>query len=179
MKPLTIEELKALNVGDWVWIEFRIECMKKERKCYVQIPNDNEAIMEWNFTPLKYSDYGNTWIAYKNKEIAECKGELVEFPRVRLLAEEGDDKLFDIEWIGKDDGEIRSCWCFSEKQVRKKLEELQEKEENISTPTTDKIPSWICEVCGAPVPSGFYRCEECEESEETKKKLRLKGINQC
>lgn len=54
-------------------------------------------------------------------------GHLVEFPRVRLLAEEGYDKLFSVEWLDKESGDIRSCFCLSEKILKQTLKELQEK----------------------------------------------------
>ena len=93
MKPLTIEELKALEVGDWVWAD-----LKEIYPCYVgrvqtgyfKIAMHYEdltfQITElWLYTEdfimqLKYSDYGTKWLAYKNKEQAESKGEIVELP---------------------------------------------------------------------------------------------------
>lgn len=71
MKPLTLEELKSLRECDWVWVEIfdeiyaihhrnkygQIEYLDEERICFFE----DEA--EWN-----YSDYGKTWLAYKNKE---------------------------------------------------------------------------------------------------------------
>lgn len=80
MKPLTIEELKALEVGDWVWVELihRLEDVDKftegqyfqihygginSIQCY-KLGGSNELL-------LLFSDYGTKWIAYKNKEQAE------------------------------------------------------------------------------------------------------------
>lgn len=72
MKPLTIEELKALPVGDWVWIKHG-EVESYFRK---DVLADNQFA-----TPhFMYSDYGTKWIAYKNKEQAETNGEWVELP---------------------------------------------------------------------------------------------------
>lgn len=72
MKPLTIEELKALKVGDWVWV------VNKERddgfSRYAQQLYKND------FDGYHLADYGTKWLAYKNKEMAECKGEIVELP---------------------------------------------------------------------------------------------------
>lgn len=74
MKPLTIEEVKALEVGDWVWVEYdeyRIE------GCYVRIcaVNDKQLITSHTLQANAYnfSDYGTTWVAYKNKEQAEAE----------------------------------------------------------------------------------------------------------
>ncbi|MDE6966577.1 MAG: hypothetical protein K2O94_06330 [Clostridiales bacterium] len=78
MKPLTIEELKSLEVGDWVWIETPQHTDGQylqvhyggvnSIQCY-KVKNENELL-------LLYSDYGKTWLAYKNKEQAEAKGEI-------------------------------------------------------------------------------------------------------
>lgn len=76
MKPLTIEQLKALEVGDWVW------CVdtKTGASSYVQKDSkikDYFCIVTLN---LCYYNYGTKWLAYKNKEQAEAKGEIVELP---------------------------------------------------------------------------------------------------
>lgn len=82
MKPLTIEELKTLEVLDWMWIKILIptKSCKGEDK-YVQIQSNVEngigtydIFSDW----LTYEDYGKTWLAYKNKEQAEAKGEIVD-----------------------------------------------------------------------------------------------------
>lgn len=78
MKPLSIEEIKQLKCGDWVWV------VGIERKFneYGQIKcNSQEKWVGGTFEYL-YFNYGKTWLAYRNKEQAECKGELVEFPRI-------------------------------------------------------------------------------------------------
>ena len=76
MKPLTIEELKALPVGEWIWgIDLRCEefyYMLKVNKL-----NDEEYEESFFIAPdgdeYDFSDYGTRWIAYKNKEHAEGK----------------------------------------------------------------------------------------------------------
>lgn len=79
MKPLSIEELKALEVGDWVWIVREGYAIGTYYKKFCNDKNE--------FTPLGlfdarlfYSHYGKKWIAYKNKEQAEATGEIVELP---------------------------------------------------------------------------------------------------
>ncbi|MCH5315456.1 MAG: hypothetical protein J1E81_06050 [Eubacterium sp.] len=72
MKPLTIEELKALPVGDWVWIKHG------EVESYFR--KDVLADDQFATPRFMYSDYGTKWLAYKNKEFAESKGEIVELP---------------------------------------------------------------------------------------------------
>lgn len=84
MKPLTIEQLKALEVGDWVWLIDKIG----DTKSYWSISeNTNEYLLVYqecySFGNLNYSDYGKTWLAYKHKEAAEAKGEIVELPCIR------------------------------------------------------------------------------------------------
>lgn len=70
MKPLTIEQLKALEVGDWVWV------VDKGARSSAYFKIIDTALMFdiisidtslW----LNYSNYGKTWLAYKNKEQAE------------------------------------------------------------------------------------------------------------
>lgn len=71
---LTVEELKALKIGDWVYI------VNKEYgfSTYERKPisaNDRYFITcreckRWGYS---YSDYGKKWIAYKNKEQAELE----------------------------------------------------------------------------------------------------------
>lgn len=77
-KPLTIDELKALDVGDWVWIDYTAGGQRFYAKKYAK----SDDVLDITETPceLPYSDYGKTWLAYKNKEQAECKGEIVELP---------------------------------------------------------------------------------------------------
>lgn len=87
-KPLTIDELKALPVGDWVWIKsllewddyyktgryVEIDCIDEDNLCFVADCRDWE-----------YRDYGKTWLAYKNKEQAEAKGEYLELPCIAMI----------------------------------------------------------------------------------------------
>lgn len=82
MKPLTIEQLKKLEVGDWVWIV----SLEKNVGVYSKIEEYIDPITMRQFTQLKglrglsYDNYGKKWLAYKNKEQAEAKGEIVELP---------------------------------------------------------------------------------------------------
>lgn len=81
MKPLTIEELKALEVGDWVYIVDK-ECplytgyykIHGFAKTHVHF---NQNVGRW---VLPEALYDKVWLAYKNKEQAEAKGEIVELP---------------------------------------------------------------------------------------------------
>ncbi|MDE6399132.1 MAG: hypothetical protein K2L51_07410, partial [Clostridiales bacterium] len=78
MKPLTIEQLKSLEVGDWVWIVDELSNIKG----YAQV-EASKAIGDKGFIiPTKrsygfgyYDTYGTKWLAYKNKEQAEISHE--------------------------------------------------------------------------------------------------------
>lgn len=78
-KPLTIDELKALEVGDWVWVE-----SNTYGKTYAVVDDTDKDGLLLNaislFGWLAYADYGTNWLAYKNKEQAEIKGEIGELP---------------------------------------------------------------------------------------------------
>lgn len=57
-KPLTIEELKSLKVGDWVWVTYLTD-------------GSGEYVKKIDSFILRH--YEETWLAYKNKEMAESK----------------------------------------------------------------------------------------------------------
>lgn len=73
-KPLTIDELKALQVGDWVWLvdigenvttqEYRTIKNKDINGLYLQ------DVCFSGFRP--YASLGKDWLVYKNKEEAEA-----------------------------------------------------------------------------------------------------------
>ena len=74
MKPLKIDELKALQVGDWVWVTGLCE---EYKNTYVHIVGMEYEYFVANYSGIynsfSYSDYGTKWLAYKNKEEAESK----------------------------------------------------------------------------------------------------------
>lgn len=78
-KPLTIDELKALKVGDWVWVKDTLE-----EKYWRVYSNEGGRLIilasDCITDSFLYSDYGTKWLAYKNKEQAEANGEIVELP---------------------------------------------------------------------------------------------------
>lgn len=82
MKPLTIEELKSLEVGDWVWIE-----LQYETGFYALVERRENDYIEFNSAKrrgfIAWYNYGTKWLAFKNKEQAEAKGEIVELPCLR------------------------------------------------------------------------------------------------
>lgn len=72
MKPLTIEHLKSLDIGDWVWV------ITEHYSRYVWIFNTEGECLHYQYSDienrvltLSYYDYGTKWMAYKNKEQAE------------------------------------------------------------------------------------------------------------
>lgn len=79
MKALTIEEIMQIKTGDVVYI---INLMFKNVKGYYKFINiiDNEIEFKGIDSKLtcNFATYGKTWVAYKNKEQADGKGELVE-----------------------------------------------------------------------------------------------------
>lgn len=87
MKPLTIEQLKALEAGDWVWI---VNLEHNTPIGYVKLyligsygivgrKEDGHLFqLEFGLGDGDLFGYGTNWLAYKNKEQAEAKGEILE-----------------------------------------------------------------------------------------------------
>lgn len=71
MKPLTIEELKALEVGYWVWIVdtafSRREYAQVERSKSIGDKGFIMPISKMSYGFGYYDTYGTNWVAYKNK----------------------------------------------------------------------------------------------------------------
>lgn len=94
MKPLTIKELKALAEGDWVyvidkkWLDEYKKVLNQDATCIVFEEGnvDTQDDFDWD-------SYGTRWVAYKNKEQAEAKGEIVE-----LKYEKG-SRVFFVSWV--------------------------------------------------------------------------------
>lgn len=101
MKALTIEEIKQLEKDDWLYL-IRTEPYDKREKYYkINRKNQNSLVFycgSGNEIAFSYEDYGKTWLAYKNKEQAECKGVLKS-----LICDIG-DKVYIVKKI---------CDCFS------------------------------------------------------------------
>ena len=97
MKPLTIDELNALQVGDWVWVVD--EDFKDGRYREITIQNEIEPTLFYVSSysnPAKvynYSDYGKTWLAYKNKEQTEAKGDLYQTAFELILQDVYENRL--------------------------------------------------------------------------------------
>lgn len=81
MKPLTIEQLKALEIGDWVWItDVNSNLGDYARKSVRFDENEFQYETIETYDAYDYSDYGTKWLAYKNKEQAEANHDIVELP---------------------------------------------------------------------------------------------------
>lgn len=91
MKSLTIEELKALEVGDYVWV---VDMVHNNPLEYIKLyligdkgivgkKEDGHLLhLEFGFGwgSGDLCGYGTEWLAYKNKEQSEAKGEIIELP---------------------------------------------------------------------------------------------------
>lgn len=107
-KYLTLRELNSLEEGDWVWV---ID-LTTNTGSYKQV-NDVCKEEEWiwfeeDCYASHYSDYNKGWIAYKNKEFAEAKGEFVELPFYR------GQSVYKVEWLftghEKLAYKVTECW---------------------------------------------------------------------
>lgn len=134
MKALSIRKLKGIKAGDWVWIkgikgdDTLINLY--ENGAYYQVAAVSSEYKDSNFeavsmfpafrTILNYADYGKTWFAYKNREQAECKGKLIELPRIIHPNE--------LEWFVQyqyESGVIDYEIFYSLEQAEQKLKELR------------------------------------------------------
>lgn len=120
MKPLTIEELKALQSGDWVWIKSNGKG-RYYQKCK-DFFNSFVAYADIS-TKFHYSDYGKTWLAYKNKEQAEAKGEILELPSIRPIKNKIGE-LFEVVFI-QCSGTVCSETYPDKEQAKARLAELK------------------------------------------------------
>lgn len=137
MKPLTIEQLKSLEVGDWVWIvidnlEEELCChtsyYKLVKKIHYDIGIDTLSFTGVEEDPeLALSIYGTKWLAYKNKEQAESKGEIVELPCIRKVIADNMEK-YHVYYIGRCglyENAITYDWSDNYEQAKRHLAELK------------------------------------------------------
>lgn len=127
-KSLTIEELKSLEVGDWVWItDSKSKLGTYARKCVCY--GDDEFRYETieTYEAYLYSNYGTKWLAYKNKEQAEAKGEVVEIPCIRKVVADDIEKyhVYHIGKCGLYKNVIMYDWCDTYEQAEARLKELR------------------------------------------------------
>ena len=126
MQPLTIDEVKSLKEGDWLWI---IKSGKNEyptlqqetAKYYVAQSSYRSSdgavgrIFATNtgLTLFLYEEYGDTWVAYRNKEQADDNLWLVAQAQIEILQE-----LLDSDWKCSAMGKLHIS------AVRKKINKL-------------------------------------------------------
>jgi len=146
MKPLTIEELKALPVGGWVWLKILkiINIVAEDNGIVCRMPesfyckkfgfsSDEESIFYCNASirnEFCYSDYGTKWIAYKNKEAAEEKEQCVichkgissELPKIDIYGNHFCGKCY----LDKCEKEL-----LQEKEARGEIVKLPDKTETL------------------------------------------------
>lgn len=95
MNELTIGQLKALPVGNWVWVVDNSD--NDETGYYIITPTFREDLLELatrgHGTAYKYLDYGKTWKAYRNKQEAEAKGDLYKTAFELILQDVYDNRL--------------------------------------------------------------------------------------
>lgn len=147
MKALTIEQLKALPVGEWVW--------EDKSKVYEFIKDKTDEFLltlcDGVLDRLYYSDYGTKWIAYKNKEMAEAKGEIVELP-----CKVGDTVYYIDEYIAEFD----------------KVEEYTVEKIEI---VEDRIRLWFGDDVGYALAENFGKEVFSDQSEAECRLAELKG----
>ena len=80
---LTIEELKALPIGEWVWVVSK-SLYRNGMYCTIDFRDDDESACilssRINSQIYEFVDYDKTWTAYRNKEQAEAKRGVFEAP---------------------------------------------------------------------------------------------------
>lgn len=116
---LTIDQLKALKVGEWVWIK------QGEKGCYAEIQYSDENglnVVRGKFCYwMNYSDYGTKWVAHKNKE--EAEGKSITLPYLLCTS----SKFACVIWRDKD-GRVHKTYTMpidEAKGVLKEKEKLQ------------------------------------------------------
>lgn len=74
MKPLSIEEIKQLKEYDYFWLVNINDTNKNIYISNISYTKETLAGLDFynNFRRMKWDNYGKTWVAYKNKEQAEC-----------------------------------------------------------------------------------------------------------
>lgn len=110
---LTVEELKALPYGNWVWIEVLKEEYPHDfldtgyyRKSKW---SDGDKLFDTGWhgsgTSFLYENYGTSWLAYKNKEEAE------RIPELKKFVDDFCDYLLESKNNCLDDerGDIQAC----------------------------------------------------------------------
>lgn len=157
MKPLTIEQLKELEVCDWVWI---VSPYHKQDGMYLQKYSKDDEFFKATSTEViidrRYSDYGKTWLAYKNKEEAEDVYD-------KLQAECDDKERYTIELYNR------------AREVERELKEIKTriaKGEIIELPCINTVNRYLIQVVYRDKTFGIVT-QLFKRSEEDKAERRL------
>ena len=120
---LTIEELKELPIGEWVWIVDTSEATKENyggsmyaRKYYQSFPDKYfDCGTLGRLYSFNYVDYGTKWLAYKNKE--EAEGKSITLPYLLCTS----SKFACVIW--REDGKVHKTHTFPIDEAKGVLEE--------------------------------------------------------
>lgn len=93
-KPLSIKELKALRVGDWVWVvNNEIPQYTGYYKIDLFAISHLHLVQGLGKTAIPFLTYGDEWVVYRNKEEAESASYGNIENAVQEFAEELKEKL--------------------------------------------------------------------------------------
>lgn len=123
---LTIEELKALPVGEWIWVKVidkdEYHCWKciDEGGLYYYIQDTGKYGLSCSVHfifgyDLLFKDYGTKWLAYKNKE--EAEGKSITLPYLLCTS----SKFACVIW--REDGKVHKTHTFPIDEAKGVLEE--------------------------------------------------------
>lgn len=125
MKPLTLEQVKELKIGDWIWLISSIQYATRSKGEYRKVDAITDEVVSLqgiNNGVRLWCDYGKTCLAYTNKEQAECKGEIMELPCKRQRTFDGAWEVISIH----PDGFVRIENYLKEETAQRRLAELKE-----------------------------------------------------
>ncbi len=111
---LTIEELKALKVGDWIWDD--------TTKDYLYIKDKTDELLLClicgQLTRRYYNTHGTKWLAYKNKE--EADGKSIALPYLLCTS----NKFACVIWRDKD-GKVKKTYTMPIDEAKGVLKEKE------------------------------------------------------
>lgn len=116
---LTIEELKSLEAGDWVYTIYiksnirQYHCIEKNESNRLLV---QDRVCCLDFVGLNYTDYGTKWLAYKNKE--EAEGQSITLPYLLCTS----SKFACVIWRDLD-GKVKKTYTMPMHEAKGVLEE--------------------------------------------------------
>ena len=118
------------SVGDWVWVVFQNNVGFSTYRQKTENNDKSFCQYKGNFVTdfLNYSNYGTKWLAYKNKEQAERKGDIIELPTIISFPDMhpflGKITTYQVIWLSKLLG-IRHEKYTTPEQAERRLAELK------------------------------------------------------